>query len=111
MRFLKWLLGLFQPAPTPLPTFETLAYGTDPLQQFDVYRPPNTMPGDKLPVILVDHGGGWDNPDGDKANPGVIANKAAYYVPKGWIVVSMNYRLFTPTNGITPLQEQEARPR
>jgi acetyl esterase/lipase len=96
------------PPPQPLPEKETdLAYGPDPLQKLDVYRPPNTMPGDKLRAILMVHGGGWDNPDGDKANPGVIANKAAYYVPKGIIVVSMNYRLFTPTNGITPLQEQQ----
>jgi len=91
--------------PDPLPEKETdLAYGPDPLQKLDVYRPPNTMPGDKLPVILMVHGGGWDNTLGDKANAGVIDNKAAHYVPKGYVVVSMNYRLYPQ---VTPLEEQQ----
>lgn len=93
------------PAPTPLPTQERdVPYGTDPLQKLDVYRPPNTMPGDKLPVILMVHGGGWDNTLGDKANEGVIDNKVAYYVPKGYVVVSINYRLYPQ---VTPLEEQQ----
>ena len=91
--------------PDPLPEKETdLAYGPDPLQKLDVYRPPNTMPGDKLPVILMVHGGGWDNTLGNKANAGVIDNKAAYYVPKGYVVVSMNYRLYPQ---VAPLEEQQ----
>ena len=91
--------------PDPLPEKETdHAYGPDPLQKLDVYRPPNTMPGDKLPVILMAHGGGWDNTLGDKANAGVIDNKAAYYVPKGYVVVSMNYRLYPQ---VTPYEEQQ----
>jgi len=105
---LKTLLGwpwFPRRKPDPLPETETdLAYGPDPLQKLDVYRPPNTMPGDKLPVILMVHGGGWDNTLGDKANAGVIDNKAAHYVPKGYVVVSMNYRLYPQ---VTPLEEQQ----
>jgi len=93
------------PDPDPLPEKETdLAYGPDPLQTLDVYRPPNTMPGDKLPVILMVHGGGWDNTLGDKANAGVIDNKIAHYLPLGYMVVSMNYRLYPQ---VTPLQEMQ----
>ena len=105
---LKTLLGwpwFPRRKPDPLPEKETdLAYGPDPLQKLDVYRPPNTMPGGKLPVILMVHGGGWDNTLGDKANAGVIDNKAAYYVPKGYVVVSMNYRLYPQ---VTPYEEQQ----
>ena len=97
-----------RPKPQPLPEKETnLSYGSDPLQKLDVYRPPNTMPGDRKRAILMVHGGGWDNTKGDKANPGVIDAKAAHYTALGYIVVSMNYRLYTPTNGITPLQEAQ----
>ena len=36
-------------------------------------------------------GGGWRV--GVKANPGVVKNKVAHYVPAGYLVVSINYRL------------------
>lgn len=66
-----------------------LAYGDDPRQRFDVYLP--AKPLDAAPVILVVHGGGWAN--GNKDNPGVVENKAAYWLPKGYVLVSINYRM------------------
>ena len=109
---LRKLLGLPDPVPPPPPpppkplpeTERDVAYGPDPLQKVDIFRPPGMVEGDTAPVILVVHGGGWDNPDGDKANPGVIDNKKAYYLGKGYIVASMNYRLYPQ---VTPLQEQQ----
>ena len=65
-----------------------VAYGDDPRQRFDVYLPAQPK---HAPILLFVHGGGWAN--GNKDNPGVIENKAAYWLPKGYILVSTNYRM------------------
>ena len=96
------------PPPKPLPEIEqNIAYGDDPLNRYDVHRPPNTFATDSRKVVDLVHGGGWQNPDGDKANPGVIANKVAWLLSLGYIVISYNYRLWTPDNGVTPLVEAQ----
>ena len=65
-----------------------LAYGKDPLQTLDVYA----LKGAKdAPVILMAHGGGWMV--GDKANAAVFANKADHFLAKGYLFVSVNYRM------------------
>lgn len=94
------------PPPKPLPEVELdVAYGIDPLQKLDVYRPKGMVEGDKAPTICMVHGGGWQNDKGDKANDGVITNKRNHYLALGYIVTSSNYRLWTQTNGITPFDE------
>ena len=65
-----------------------VSYGSDPRQRFDVYLPAQPK---SAPILLFVHGGGWAN--GNKDNPGVVENKAAYWLPKGYILVSTNYRL------------------
>ena len=65
-----------------------VAYGDDPRQRFDVYLPARPQ---NAPILLFVHGGGWAN--GNKDNHGVVENKAAYWLPKGYILVSTNYRL------------------
>lgn len=65
-----------------------LTYGEQPLQNLDVYIPAQAR---KAPILLMVHGGAWML--GDKANKGVVPNKVAHFLPKGWIVVSINYRL------------------
>lgn len=83
-----------RPAATPpvLPAgaraLRDVAYGSDPRQRFDVYLPAQTR---NAPVLLFVHGGGWEN--GNKDNPGVVEDKAAYWLPKGYILVSTNYRM------------------
>lgn len=64
-----------------------VAYGRDPAQRFDLYLPANPS---RAPVVFYVHGGGWAN--GDKTNPG-LANKIAYWLPKGYAVISSNYRM------------------
>ena len=64
-----------------------IAYGDDPAQRFDLYLPAGAK---DAPVMFYVHGGGWAN--GDKTNPGV-ANKLAYWLPKGYAVASANYRM------------------
>lgn len=66
----------------------TESYGPSPDQAFDIYVPPNAA---NAPVLIMVHGGGWRT--GDKAHPPVIANKLRYWLPRGYILVSVNYRL------------------
>lgn len=65
-----------------------IAYGSDPRQRFDVYLPPSPR---HAPVIFLVHGGGWAF--GDKTGPGVVDSKAAYWLPKDYVLVSVNYRM------------------
>jgi len=66
----------------------TEAYGTAKGQAIDVYIPPGAR---DAPVIVMVHGGAWKI--GDKANVGSIENKLKYWLPKGYVFVSVNYRL------------------
>lgn len=63
-------------------------YGNQPEQTLDVYLPKEVPAKKRLPVILYAHGGGWTG--GDKGN---VAEKPAYFTRKGFIFVSINYRL------------------
>lgn len=63
-------------------------YGSDIRQRFDVYAPPDAK---GAPVIFMVHGGGWAY--GDKSARGVTANKVRRWVPRGFIVISTNYRM------------------
>lgn len=80
-----------QERPVALPAgavaIRNIAYGADPAQRFDVYLPARAA---NAPVVFYVHGGGWAN--GDKTNPG-IENKLAYWLPRGYAVVSSNYRM------------------
>ncbi len=57
----------------------------DPLQTLDVYAPPGAK---NLPVVVWIHGGGWQQ--GDKAD---MRQKPAALAGKGFVFVSVNYRL------------------
>ena len=74
-----------------------VAYGSDPRQRFDVYLPAQPR---HAPIILLVHGGGWAF--GNKDSPGVVENKAAYWLPKGYVLVSANYRMRPDT---APLEQ------
>ncbi len=65
-----------------------VAYGDDPRQRFDVYLPALTK---NAPAIFLAHGGGWAY--GNKDNPGLVDDKAAYWLPKGYVLISADYRL------------------
>ncbi|WP_158590416.1 alpha/beta hydrolase [Noviherbaspirillum cavernae] len=63
-------------------------YGSDPAQRFDVYAAIGVQ---DAPVIFMVHGGAWML--GDKSARAVVENKVARWVPKGFIVISANYRM------------------
>ena len=78
-----------------------VAYGSDPLQKFDVYMPNTQVQG--APVILMVHGGGWWQ--GDKVDTPVVRNKVEAWVPTGAVFISVNYPLVPKVN---PLQQAQS---
>jgi acetyl esterase/lipase len=76
-----------------------IAYGSAPEQTMDVYLPANAQ---NAPVIFMVHGGGWRR--GDKEAAGVVNNKVEHWLPKGYIVVSVGYRLVPD---VTPMGEAQ----
>lgn len=65
-----------------------IAYGDDPRQRLDLYLPQEQGPA---PLLWMVHGGAWRM--GDKRNDAVVENKIARWRPKGFALVSVNYRL------------------
>jgi len=79
------------PAGSMPPGARTLAnqhYGPGPAQVFDVYLPAEAR---EAPVIFMVHGGAWAV--GDKAMGRVVDAKVARWVQRGFVFVSINYRM------------------
>ncbi|TNM62233.1 alpha/beta hydrolase [Aliirhizobium smilacinae] len=74
-----------------------IAYGPMSEQRMDVYLPKNAR---KSPIILMVHGGAWTV--GSKSARGVVENKVAHWLPKGFIFVSVETRLMPAAD---PLQQ------
>jgi len=70
------------------PSLSDIAYGADPDQRYDLYRPANS---DNAPLILMVHGGGWSF--GDKDMGRVVNNKVDRWLPRGIAFVTINYRM------------------
>lgn len=87
-------------AGTDVQVIRDVAYGRDDDQRFDVYLPRRGV--QNAPVIFMAHGGGWYR--GDKAMRAVVANKVAYWVPKGYVFISTNYRMLPQA---TPVEQAE----
>jgi acetyl esterase/lipase len=73
-----------------------ISYGPDPKQRYDVYRRAGSERA--APVIVMVHGGAWMY--GDKASGGIVNNKVARWVPKGYVFVSVNYPLSPQANPV-----------
>ena len=86
-------------------------YGADPLQRMDVYLPAAgsaassaaVASGMRAPVIFMVHGGAWRT--GDKAMSRVVQEKVARWVPKGFVFISVNYRLYPAVNVLQEAQD------
>lgn len=93
-------------APQGLPTgtkvLRDIAYGSDKRQTMDVYLPANAAAQKSMPVIFMVHGGAWKI--GSKTARGVVENKAAHWLPQGYIFVSINYRMLPD---IKPLEQAD----
>lgn len=93
-------LGKFT-LPAHVRVLRDLSYGPETLQRMDVYLPQSAVTN--APVLLMVHGGAWRG--GDKAAQAVVENKAAYWVSKGWVLVSINYRLLPDAGPLEQLQD------
>lgn len=85
--------------PAGVRVLRDLAYGADARQRMDVYLPAGG-PGREARVLFMVHGGAWRL--GDKAASRVVENKLARWVPKGDVLVSVNYRMLP---GTPPLEQ------
>lgn len=65
---------------------QAIAYGSDPRQALDYWR----GKGEKPPLLLFVHGGGWKRGDKDNATE---ATKVDHYTGLGYAFASINYRL------------------
>ena len=76
-----------------VPTWRDVAYGRDPAQRLDVYRPGRTATpaSGGMPIVVMVHGGGWRR--GDKAMAGVVDHKVGHWGDAGVLFVSVNYRM------------------
>ena len=77
-----------------------IAYGEAKLQTLDVHFQKGVV---KAPIIMMVHGGAWSG--GDKASRGEIEHKIEHWVKKGFMLVSINYRLLPEADPI--LQSQD----
>lgn len=77
-----------------------IAYGPHPEQILDVYKPTQVK---NAPVIFMVHGGAWRI--GDKASRKVVANKVKRWVSKGFVFISINYRMLPETDPVTQAKD------
>lgn len=75
-----------------------IPYGSDPRQRFDVYLP--AQGAANAAVIFMVHGGGWRI--GGKAETAVIRHKAPYFTGRGYVFISVDYRMLPDAD---PLQQ------
>lgn len=80
-----------------------VAYGPASAQKLDVYAPAAAK---GAPVIVMVHGGAWRM--GDKARDGVVTAKVGHFVPRGYVFVSIDYRML-PEAGPLAQAEDVAR--
>jgi len=85
--------------PPGVTVLRDVAYGPAKLQTMDVYLPSAPK---AAPIILMVHGGAWAF--GDKTNAQVYENKVARWVPRGFILVSINYPMIPDSD---PVQQAD----
>ncbi|SFE24577.1 alpha/beta hydrolase fold [Paracidovorax konjaci] len=75
-------------------------YGADARQRMDVYLPPHPR---GAPVVFMVHGGAWRY--GDKSGATVVRNKVEHWVPRGAVLVSINYRMLPDAGPLAQVQD------
>ena len=100
------LLALFAFAaqaapPDDIRRLDDLPYGPDARQRMDVFLPAAPQ---RAPMLLMVHGGAWMV--GDKSMSRVVDAKVAHWVgERGFIVVSINYRLVPQVDVMTQARD------
>jgi len=78
----------------------TISYGPAPEHQADVHVPLFWKPSDRRPVLVMVHGGGWNSGSRRDVAPSVLAQ-----LRRGWVVISLDYRLAPTVRFPTPIQD------
>lgn len=92
-----WLTSMSAPAPDALQTFRTF---DDEVLQAALYRPASVPAAASAPVLVYIHGGGFMT--GSRTE---TAADLRWFADQGWLVFSIDYRLFTaqrPTWDLAP---------
>jgi acetyl esterase/lipase len=85
------------------PTVEGIQYGPDPAQLLDLYLPGTAAPA---PVIVYFHSGGWIG--GTRAE---VTQAILREVPRGYAIVSVDYRLAPAVRFPVPLEDAKTAVR
>lgn len=80
-----------------------IAYGKYKKQVLDVYYP--SVKKQNMPVIFMVHGGAWRI--GDKASKAVVKNKVDHWVAKGFVFISVNYRMLPRVRPVEQAEDVE----
>lgn len=86
-------------------TILNVSYGTDALQDMDVYLPAGRTTSATKVMILI-HGGGWNS--GDKADFAAYVDTMKRRLPD-YALFNINYRLSAPPNNFFPTQELDVK--
>lgn len=70
----------------------------------DIYYPKNIKKGDKLPVVIYTHGGGWAAGSRHGASNASFKTVHTALLEKGFCIVSVSYRLWKK-NGTTAMRD------
>ncbi|MGJ7487929.1 alpha/beta hydrolase [Variovorax sp. LT2P21] len=94
-------IAAFAAAPTDVRRLDDLPYGTDARQRMDVFLPAAPR---GAPILLMVHGGAWMV--GDKSMSRVVDAKVAHWVgERGYVVVSINYRMVPQVDVMTQARD------
>ena len=77
-----------------------IAYGDHKDQKIDVYLPVGAK---NAPVMFMVHGGAWRF--GDKSSRTVVKNKVNRWVTRGFIFISINYRLLPEADPLVQFED------
>lgn len=86
--------------PSQASVYRDIAYGNHPKQRMDIYVPEGAA---NAPVIFMVHGGAWAI--GSKSASRVVDNKVNYWLPKGFIFISVDYRLLPEADPLVQAQD------
>lgn len=89
--------------PATVTGVQGLAYGAQPRERMDVWFPENTPAGQRLPVIVWVHGGGWIG--GSRAN---VTPYAQILAGRGFATVGLDYSLAPGARFPTQVQQLDA---
>lgn len=75
------------------------------LTSLDIYAEESLATASLKPVIVMIHGGGWRR--GDKKTNDVVSPKTSHYASKGYVFISINYRLTEDDRVRYPMNVQD----